>query len=130
MFKSQDSQLFCCEWGITCKFNLGGASWWGGFWERLVGMVKKCLKKPIGSESLSVTELSAVLFEIDNVLNNRLLCFMYDHDVPEVLTPNSLFYGRKLEFENECVDEGYFEVVEGNEWWLKKCAVQKVFESF
>ena len=55
---------------------------------------------------------------------------MYDHDVPEVLTPNSLFYGRKLEFENECVDEGYFEVVEGNEWWLRKCAVQQVFESF
>ena len=58
MFKSQDSQLFCCERGIIWKFNLGGAPWWRGFWERLVGLVKKCLKKPIGSESLPVTELS------------------------------------------------------------------------
>ena len=93
-------------------------------------MVKKCLKKSIGSERLSFTELPTVLFEIENVLNNRPLCFMYDDDVSEVLTSNSLLYGRKLEFENKCVDEGYFEVTEGNELWLRKCAVQKVVESF
>ena len=51
------------------------------------------------------------------------LCFMYDDDVSEVLTPNSVLYGRKLEFENKCVDEGYFKVAEGNELWLRKCAV-------
>ena len=44
VFKSQDSQLFCSEWEITWKINLDGAPWWGGFWERLVGMVKTCLK--------------------------------------------------------------------------------------
>ena len=91
-FKSQDSQLFYSERRITWKFNLDGAPWWGGFWERLVGMVKKCLKKSIGSERLSFTELSTVLFEIENVLNNRPLCFMYDDDMSEVLTPNSLLY--------------------------------------
>ena len=94
-------------------------------------MVKKCLKKLIGSESFSFTELSTVLFEIENVLNNRPLCFMYDEDVSEILTPNSLLYGRKLEFEeNKCVDVGYFEVPEGNDLWLRKCAVQKAVESF
>ena len=86
-------------------FNLNGAPWWGGFWERLVGMVEKCLKKSIGSKRLSFTELPTVLFEIENVLNNRPLCFMYDDDVSEVLTLNSLLYGRKLEFENKCFDE-------------------------
>ena len=35
-----------------------------------------------------------------------------------------------LEFENKCVDKGYFEVAEGNELWLRKCVVQKVVESF
>ena len=50
--------------------------------------------------------------------------------VSEVLTSNSLLYGRKLEFENKCVDEGYFEVTEGNELLLRKCAVQKILESF
>ena len=37
---------------------------------------------------------------------------MYDDGVSEVLTPNRLLYGRKLEFENKCVDEEYFEVTE------------------
>ena len=91
-FKSQDSQLFYSERRITWKLNLDGAPQWGGFWERLVGMVKKCLKKSIGSERLSFTQLSTVLFEIENVLNNRPLCFMYDDDMSEVLTPNSLLY--------------------------------------
>ena len=40
--------------------------------------------------------------------------FIYNDDVSEVLTPNSLLYGRKLEFENKCVDEGHFEVAEGD----------------
>ena len=88
VFKSQDSHLFCSEQGITWKFNLDSAPCWGGFWERLVGMVKKCLKKSIGSERLSFMELSTVLFEIDNVLNNRPLYFMCDDDVSEVLTRN------------------------------------------
>ena len=44
--------------------------------------------------------------EIENVLDNRPTCFMYDDDVFEVLTLNSLLYGTKLEFENKCVDEG------------------------
>ena len=96
----------------------------------MVGLVKKCLKKSIGNERLSFTELSTVLFEIENLLNNRPLCFMYDDDVSDVLTPNSLLYGRMLEFENKCVDEGCFKVAKGNELWLRKCAVQKVVESF
>ena len=42
--------------------------------------------------------------------------FMHDDDVSEILTPNSLLYGRKLEFENKCVDAGYFEAAEGNDF--------------
>ena len=82
--KLQDSQLFCSERGITWKFNLDGAPWWGEFLKRLVGMVKTYLKKSIGSERWSFTELSTVLFEIENVLNNRPLCFMYDDYMSEV----------------------------------------------
>ena len=71
-------------------------------------MVKSCLKKSIGREKLSFTELLTVLFEVENVLNNRLLCFVYDDDyddddVSDVLTPNSLLYGRNLDRENKIV---------------------------
>ena len=118
-FKLQGSQLFHSEWGITWKFNLDGAPRWGEFWERLVGIVN-CLKKLIGNERLLFTKLSTDLFEIENVLNNQPLCFMYDDNVSEVLTPNSLLYGRKLEFVKKHVDEGYFEVAEGNKFVAEK----------
>ena len=128
VFKAQESQMFCSEGGITWKFNLDGALWWEGFWEILVGMVKKSLKKSIRSKRLPFTELSTVFFEIENVLNNRPLCFICD--VSEVLTPNSLLYDRKLDFENKCIVEGHFEVAKENELWLRKCVLQKVVESF
>ena len=35
----------CVQKGVIWKFNLDGASWWRGFQERLVGMVKHTLKK-------------------------------------------------------------------------------------
>ena len=73
VFTSQENQFFCAEQGITWKFNLDGTPWWGGFWERLVGMVKSCLKKSIGRENLSFTELLTVLFEVENILNNHPL---------------------------------------------------------
>ena len=75
VFKSQDSQLFCSERGIAWKFNFHGSPWWGGLWERLARMVKKCLKKSIGSERLSFTELFTVLFEIENVLKYSTVVF-------------------------------------------------------
>ena len=44
VFRSQENQSFCAKQGIMWQFNLDGAPWWGGFWERLVSMVKSCLK--------------------------------------------------------------------------------------
>ena len=115
VFTSQENHSFCTEQGITWKFNLDGAPWWGGFWERLVGMVKSCLKKSVVREKLSFTELLTVLFEVENVLNNRPLCFVYDDDVSDVLTPNCLLYGRNLDCENEIVEEIDFRVMEGSD---------------
>ena len=107
----------------------------GSFWERLVGMVKSCLKKSIGSEKLPFTELLTVLLEVENVLNNRLLCFVYDDDdddddVSDVLTPNSLLYGRNLDRENKIVEEIDFEVIECSDLSDRKVALQNVVEHF
>ena len=40
VFKATENQSFCAERGIGWKFNIEGSPWWGGFWERLVGIVK------------------------------------------------------------------------------------------
>ena len=114
------------------KFNLDGAPCWGGFWERLVGMVKSCLKKSIGREKLSFTELLNVLFEVENVLNNHPLCFVYDDDddMSDVLTSNCLLYGRSLDRANKIVEEIDFEVMEDSDLWERKIALQNVVEHF
>ena len=129
VFTSQENQSFCSEQGITWNFNLDGAPWRGDFWERLIGMVKSCLKKSIGREKLSFTELLTVLFEVENVLNNRPLFFVYDDDVSDFLTPNCLLYGRNLDCENKIVEEIDFGVI-GSDLWERNFALQNVVEHF
>ena len=74
------------------------APWWGGFWERMVGSVKRCLKKTVGRAYLSFEELRTVLMEVERTLNNRPLTYLYDDDegVSQPLTPADLIYGRQI----------------------------------
>ena len=127
---SQENQTFCAEQGITWKFNLDSVSWWGGVWERLVGMVKSCLKESIEREKLLFTELLNVLFKVGHVLNNRPLCFVYDGDVSDVLTPNCLLYGRSLDRKNKIVEEIDFGVMEGSDLGGEKNSIAKRCQTF
>ena len=81
---------------IQWRFNLERAPWWGGFFERLMGSVKRCLRKVLGNARLSFDELLTVMSEVEATLNSRPLT--YDYDIPgeEVLTPAHLMYGRRL----------------------------------
>ena len=58
---------------ITWEFITEKAPWHGGFWERMVRSVKRCLKKAIGCALLSFGELRTLLVEIGSTLNNRPL---------------------------------------------------------
>ncbi|XP_028404090.1 uncharacterized protein LOC114526763 [Dendronephthya gigantea] len=59
--------------GIDWRFNLERAPWWGGFFERLVGVVKTCLRKVIGSAKLTFDELRTILVEVEATVNDRPL---------------------------------------------------------
>ena len=52
----------------------------GGFWERLVGSTKRCLKKTVGRSSLNFEELRTVLLEVEGTLNNWPLTYLYDEE--------------------------------------------------
>ena len=58
---------------IEWRFNLERAPWWGGFFERIVGSVKRCLKKVLGNGRLKYDELLSVLTEVEVTLNSRPL---------------------------------------------------------
>ena len=78
------------EW----KFNLARAPWWGGFFEHLIGTMKKCLSKVIGRSLLSYEELEEVLLDIEICMNNRPLFYQGEEFEQPVLTPNTLLRGR------------------------------------
>jgi len=64
------------------------ASWQGGFYERLVSMVKKSMKKAVGRKQYSLDQLITLLTEIEAVLNTRPLYKEFNSGF--TLTPVSL----------------------------------------
>ena len=72
------------------------APWWGGFYERLVGSVKRCLRKVVGNARLTYEEMLTVLLEVEAVLNSRPLTFVSTEDLDEPLTPSHMIYGRRV----------------------------------
>ena len=79
---------------IIWRLNLSRASWWGGFFERLVGTMKRSLAKAIGGSILRFAELEEALLGIECVLNNRPLCYQGKEFETPVITPNILIRGK------------------------------------
>ena len=90
-------QQFMCERTISWSFQLPKASWWGGFFERLIKSTKRCLRKMLGS-TIKVTydELLTLIVKVEAILNSRSLTYVYLNDVEEPLTPSHLIMGRWL----------------------------------
>ena len=80
------------EW----RFNLERAPWWGGVFEKMVGSVKRCLRKILGNAKLTFDELLTVLIEIEGTLNSWPLTYEYNDVDGEVLTPSHLMFGRRI----------------------------------
>ena len=79
---------------IKWKFNLARAPWWGGFFERLVGIMKRSLSKVVGRRFLSYLELEEVLLDVETSMNNRPLLYQGEEFEQPVLTPNTLLRGK------------------------------------
>ena len=74
--------------GIQWKYIVEFAPWMGGFYERMVGLVKRTLRKAIGKASLGNEHLSTVLKEAEAVVNSRPLVYIADDiQSPITLTP-------------------------------------------
>ncbi|XP_068670941.1 uncharacterized protein [Montipora foliosa] len=79
---------------IKWKFNLARAPLWGGFFERLVGIMKRSLSKVVGRRFLSYSELEQVLLDVETSMNNRPLLYQGEEFEQPVLTPNTLLRGK------------------------------------
>ncbi|KAJ8873435.1 hypothetical protein PR048_024252 [Dryococelus australis] len=70
---------------IQWRFNPLTATWWGGWWERLVQIVKELLRHTLGKASLSYEEVLSVLCDVAAAINPRPLTYVSDD--PEDLIP-------------------------------------------
>ena len=94
VMQDEKFQNFLAYEGIQWQFNLSRAPWWGGQFERMVGLVKGALHKCIGNGLLSWAELQEVLLDIEVALNNRPLSYV-DEDIQlPILTPSSFLFGQ------------------------------------
>ena len=93
---SKDDQVndYLARNNIKWQFNLSKAPWWGGQYERLIGLVKQSFYKVVGRSSLTWKELQEVILDVEICLNNRPLAYVEDdHELP-VLTPNAMITGQ------------------------------------
>ena len=122
--KNEDLFNYLATKDIEWKFNLARAPWWGGFSERLIGIMKNCLSKVIGRALLKYEELEEVLLDVESSLNNRPLSYTEEEFKQPVITPNLLLRGQPAHFPEENSDntdgdepEGVTRILR----YLKKC---------
>ena len=97
LFESHTLHDHLAEKGTEWIFIPKRAPWYGGFWERLVGLTKTALKKVLGRSHVSFDELQTVITEIQATLNDRPLTYTPTNLAdPEPLTPAHLLHGRRI----------------------------------
>ena len=104
VFTAAETQTFVTNRFIRWEFTLQKAPSWGGMWERLVASLKRCIKQIVGVQKLTYIELQTLIIEIELVLNNRPIGVDFEDDYEDVLTPNHLTFGRRLESSSDVND--------------------------
>lgn len=61
LMKSPEIQQWMEGKLIVWKFNIEKAPWQGGFFERMIKSIKRCLRKSLGKKSVSYEELLTLL---------------------------------------------------------------------
>ena len=82
------------KYNIKWQFNLSRAPWWGGQFERLIGIFKAAFYKVIGKSSLTFDELTETVLDVEICMNNRPLGYLEDDVELPVLTPNCFLLQR------------------------------------
>ena len=89
-----DVMEFIAGKGIKWKYITELAPWMGGVYERMIGIVKRSLKKSIGTGQLTCCQLETLLIEIEAIVNSRPLVYVgEDFTIDHVLTPANFLTG-------------------------------------
>ncbi|XP_049884536.1 uncharacterized protein LOC126379761 [Pectinophora gossypiella] len=81
------SKPYCVQNKIKWRFIPELAPWFGAFYERLVGLVKHCMRRTLQKHLLNDSQLSTIVKEIEAVLNTRPLTSV-DAELEFILKPS------------------------------------------
>ena len=62
--------------GTEWRFIPKHAPWFGGFWERLIGLMELILKKVLGRAFTTLNSLQIIIVEIEAILNDHPLTYV------------------------------------------------------
>ena len=85
---------YLAQHGVTWKVIVPRAAWWGGWWERMIGSTKRCLRKVLGRSQVDEEGLNTILVSIEAALNYRPIS--QDEAIHDVLTPARFLVGECL----------------------------------
>ena len=105
-FKSEKLKRFLRKNHIKWEFILELSPWMGGFYERLIKVVKSAIRKTLSNAKLNYDELSTVVVEVESMVNSRPLTYLSDENM-EVLTPYHLLHGRNISVRGQHVVRQY-----------------------
>lgn len=79
---------------IKWKLNAPTAAWWGGFFERMIKIVKNLLRRVLGMSSVSYEEMETLLCDCEAVVNDRPLTYVEadDSNALEPLRPSCFLH--------------------------------------
>ena len=104
IMRDEKTQDYLAHHNILWQFNPSRAPWWGGQFERLVGVVKKAFYKALGRAFLTFDELAEVVLDLEVAVSNRPLSYVEDDVELPVLTPTTMMYGQSNLLPEEDVD--------------------------
>ena len=93
VFTADSVQDSCASVNIKWLFIPAVAPWMGGFYERMIGTVKRALRKVLGRKCLNLVQLQTIVLEVSAVVNSRPLV-PYDHQAGELALTPSHFLGK------------------------------------
>ena len=74
---------YLSEIRVQWIFNVERAPRWGGFFECIVQLMKRCMRKLVGRAKLSYDELYTAVTEFEAILNSRPLTYVSASDLDE-----------------------------------------------